>query len=93
MFDYYCHRLKYNLHQDLRAFRTNQIPSIATLVINLAFSMDKHHITIIFDKTRNIEDKEKADMVEGINVADSRDIFRASFYYHVLIKDKIAVHC
>ena len=22
--------------------------------------MDKHHITIIFDKTRNIEDKEKA---------------------------------
>lgn len=55
--------------------------------------MDKHHITIIFDKTRNIEDKEKADMVEGINVADSRDIFRASFYYHVLIKDKIAVRC
>lgn len=55
--------------------------------------MDKHHITIIFDKTRNIEDKEKADMVEGINVADSRDIFRASFYYHVFITDKIAVRC
>jgi len=55
--------------------------------------MDKHHITIIFDKTRNIEDKEKADMVERINVADCGDIFRAYFYYHVLIKDKIAVRC
>ena len=40
------------------------------------------------DKTRNIEDKEKAGMVEGINVADRRDIVRASFYYYVLIKYK-----